>query len=687
MDEEELRILQFLEKQVPELVSPFVVSIPKGRQSIMNRLAASMLREDVLGLAANSYDLQVIDSIYALNVPAIHENWRNVIRNLHEFGLENGKFYKVFPLLEGECLVFPVSRTYAFRRLEVEGAVLHVRGDRVKRLQHAVELLQLIRLKEAAVNGETQSAWGRLAEELRNGSANLALAYAFHEQKKKSLRRTANEYEAETAIELILARKKQDGNFDVSLFFEQLCVEGHNLHPGAKTKIGMEPDSVYRYAPEFEGAPDIRFVGIRRDRAEWAVLEHEEKPNAVLFGEYPELRAAVASEFAKKGISADDYVFVPVHPWQLERAIPKIYKDEIERGIVVPVAGFSVPGWATSSFRTVVPRTDEGRVRLAIKVAVDSQMTSTVRSISANTTNNAPVFTRLIRTVMQREPQLAGTFVPVCEVAGFNFKVDAKEQDHEARTAKSRNLSTVLRENVESFVKPDELAIVGSALYAESPVTGKLILVELVEMYAKTSGEQSLRWAAFQFVSDYAAMALPGFLTLMVKYGIGLEGHLQNSVPVFRDGRPVRMLFRDWGGARICGKRLEEQGLHVNFYPGSVTVTDSVKEMRNKVFYTVFQNHIGEIILQICKCFGVPERELWQEIRRISDEVFDRLEADPEHAEKAIADKEALYQAEVDHKALTKMRLATEEKGYCYSTVPNPLHEFQLEKKEVLWRK
>jgi siderophore synthetase component len=180
-------------------------------------------------------------------------------------------------------------------------------------------------------------------------------------------------------------------------------------------------------------------------------------------------------------------------------------------------------------------------------------------------------------------------------------------------------------------------------------------------------------------------MVLPGFLTLMVKYGIGLEGHLQNSVPVFKDGRPVRLLFRDWGGARIYRERLERRGLSVDFYPGSLAVTDDPKEMRNKVFYAVFQNHMGEIVLQACKGFGLSERELWREVSRLTNETFDRLASSPEHERDAAQDREALYKANVDHKALTRMRLAPEG-GDRYAPVANPLHEFRPgERSTSLW--
>ncbi len=656
---EELRALRFLQGSHPRLVAPFLSAVPWARKAILNRLMASVLREGMAGLALESPEPSP------------------PVEGAADELLAPGKAHKVLSLPGEGCLVVPVTGSYAFGRLEVEGPVLHVSAGGTRELRHAAELLRLIHggAREGAIRGR----WLEFERELENGSANLALAYACNGEKAERLRRVASGCGAENILDLALALRASDGNFDPALFFEQLCVEGHNLHPGAKTKMGMEAEAVYRYAPEFDGAPDLRLVGIRRDRAESVSLSSRDV-GEILFDQHPGLREAVTREFAERELSPDGYLFVAVHPWQLENVVPGVYGAEISQKVVVPVEDASVPCRATASFRTVVP--SAGRGRLAIKTSVDSQMTSTIRSISPHTANNAPEFTRLIRAVLRREPRLARTFVPVCEVAGANFKVDPNDPDPKTATAKSRNLSAVLREDVGRYARGDELAIVGCALYAGSPITGRPILVELVEAFARSGGASSPGEAAFRFVSEYASVALPGFLTLMVKYGVGLEGHLQNSVPVFKAGRPVRLLFRDWGGARIYTERLRRRGLHVSFYPRSATLTDHLEEMRNKVFCAVFQNQLGEIVLQSCKHFGVPERDLWWEIRRICDGIFDEIGSHPEHAANAAADREALYAAEVDHKALTVMRLDAED-DYRYARVPNPLHAPHLQSRTV----
>jgi len=669
---DELKIKTFLEEHNPNLISFFMNSLEKGRNGILKRLVGSMLRENILELTSGSHDLYVVDTIYALNVSAIDEFWQVVLQKLQSFGLDKGRTYKIYPLHQNECIVIPISKTYAFNRIDVEGTILHVSKSNVNVITHSVEFLELIRRHKVAHQEGTKFAWEQLADEMVNGSANLALSYAYWELKKKELQSDAKGLGVFNAIDWVLKQKKQISHFDSSLFFEQLTIEGHNLHPGTKTKIGMDPDDVFRFSPEFDGVAQIYFVAINKAYAEWCVVnEDEEDANSLLFQAYPELVRTAKKQFRDMNLIIEDYVIVPVHQWQLENAIPDIYEEELAEKVVVPIDDFTVSSGSTSSFRTLVPLENRDVDSFAIKVAVNSQMTSTVRTISANTTNNSTVFTRLIQSIMNLEEGLRKTFVPVCEVAGYNFKINEENQ------LKNRNLSAVLRENIESFIEENEVAIVGSSLFSESPISEKMIFAELIEKFAIETNETSLRSAVTQFIKEYASLIIPGALTLLVKYGIGLEGHLQNSVMVFKDGRPVRLLFRDWGGVRIHKERLEKHQFHAEFYPGSVTVTSQLNEVHNKLFYTVFQNHFGELILQACKTFGLSERELWNEIHLLCRAVFKELETNVHYAENVISDRDALYKANVEHKALAKMRLDPEMKGYSYAIVPNPLHEFK----------
>src|SRR3712207_9418033 len=86
------------------------------------------------------------------------------------------------------------------------------------------------------------------------------------------------------------------------------------------------------------------------------------------------------------------------------------------------------------------------------------------------------------------------------------------------------------------------------------------VLMEVLQLFAAGRGIADPELAAVTFLQRYCEVCLPGFLTVMSRYGVSLEGHLQNSILVFRGGEPVCILVRDFGGVRILRERLGRQG-------------------------------------------------------------------------------------------------------------------------------
>ncbi|WP_129728556.1 IucA/IucC family protein [Ectobacillus funiculus] len=616
---EEQDVVSMLEEQAPYLLPYYANSVPEARTATLQRFVMSLMREDIDGIYSTSYDLHNVSP--QKPVPL----------------LEDGS-YKVYTLESGELLFIPIRQMYAFQRMEGGEAVFHLKAEELYTYTSVSELIHLF---------QANSSWGALLLELEDSSANLALSLAYWKYRKY-----VSEIEDETTIQYALYQKQQSRSFHAELLFEQFSVLGHNLHPCAKTRMGMDACEVMRYAPEFENSIPLRFLAIHREWIEQRIVKGRE-----LFTVFLGLERAMEKELGYRNLSLSDYVPVPVHPWQLQHVIPVVYQDELENGVIVILKDYEVNSFALSSFRTVQAES------LVVKAALRAQMTSTIRSISPQTANNAAVFTELLQAVMGREQQLSQHFVPVYEWGGGSFR----SQDEQ----KKRNLSFVLREQV--TVEEQELAITGTALYSESLVSDQPILLELIYQYKQKLGSKSLEQAAFQWFSEYASLALEGFVTLMVKYGIGLEGHLQNSIPVFRDGCIVRMLFRDWGGARIYKPRLEQAALSVDFYQDSAILTSSLIEMQNKVFYTVIQNHLGEIVYLLSKHMNLLEEVCWAEVRRICEYLFQGLAG--EYSAAARQDRDAFFAQTVDYKALLTMRLKEGEKSYSYVKVDNPLYK------------
>ncbi len=376
---------------------------------------------------------------------------------------------------------------------------------------------------------------------------------------------------------------------------EQLATEGHNLHPCGRTRLGWQVQDMLDHDLE---APStwVGFVSV---------------PEKMALGDQ-------MSDLLKVK-AGPGRALLPVHGWQLGH-LRRLHAGAFGDG-TLEVLDERWPALPTAALRTVL--IPEG---FYLKLSLDIQVTSTRRTISVASTRNGPMLSRLLAERID-----SGRVLLMEETAGAASPL-----------GNGRQLSTIVREGLAGVLEPGEVPIPAMALPATDPITGRTLLDGLVAQHGG---------GPLEFLHDYARLLVPVVLRLAARHGIGLEAHLQNCVPTFVGGRPHRLALRDFAGLRIWAQP------GVRLWPGSVIATDDREVMLAKVAYTVFQAHLGELVLRL----GVDEAQAWRAVREVVDQT---LAGHPDHA---------FYTAPtLPHKALTRMRLAGQ--GDVYVAVRNPLH-------------
>ncbi|MEV4413213.1 IucA/IucC family protein [Catellatospora sp. NPDC049609] len=398
---------------------------------------------------------------------------------------------------------------------------------------------------------------------------------------------------------------------------EQLAVEGHNLHPCGRTRLGWTTGDMIAHDLESESTA-IGFLAVRPELA---------------LGDDLSERLGVAVPGGRR--------LLPVHIWQLRHLMgrfPELFADGTLR-----VLDQVLPARPTSALRTVLPA---GTAYL--KLSLDIQVTSTRRSISIASTRNGPELSTVLARLLERVP------------GGERVLLMAEPAGVAGLLADGRQLSTIARDGLGGRLADGEQPYPASSLAAIDPVTGRTLLAGLVDRYARTRG-CSPSSAAAGFLGEYAALLLPPVLALAARHGIGLEAHLQNCVPTFVGGVPHRLALRDLAGLRVHQPRLAAAGSALHLWPGSVIGTDDEAVLLAKVAYTAFQAHLGELVLRLGQSHALDADAAWRIVREVVDET---LAGHADHA---------FYTAPtVPHKALTRMRLAGA--GDLYIPVGNPLH-------------
>jgi siderophore synthetase component len=243
-----------------------------------------------------------------------------------------------------------------------------------------------------------------LGAELDNSVANLALA------------RSAQPVPDGGAPALARATRAPDP----LVYMEQCVVDGHPLHPGCRTRMGLSPAEVRAYAPEHRGVVDLHLVRVPEQR--WL------------------------------GVNAAPVLVM--HPWQREHVL--------DAYPWLSPTGETIRAHPLMSLRTLAVA---GEPLRHYKTAVDVQMTSAVRTVSGAAVHNGPALSRMLAGVSAH----AGVEL-LTEVAAGAVLVDG---------APHRSLGYVERRMV--ALRPGEVALPLAALTAPSPATGRPIGLELID--------------------------------------------------------------------------------------------------------------------------------------------------------------------------------------------------------------
>jgi ferric iron reductase FhuF-like transporter/IucA/IucC family protein len=363
-----------------------------------------------------------------------------------------------------------------------------------------------------------------------------------------------------------LSRLGPDHEVDPLAIAEQLVVDGHPLHPGCRTRLGLTAAQVRAYAPEHHPIVELVEVAVPPDR--WLGIPAGAPPRLVL------------------------------HPGQAERVCAE-YPWLTPTGTVIPAR----PLMSLRTLATV------HRPREHLKTALDVQLTSAVRVVSPAAIHNGPLLSRLLPELLRRlagrdgQPRLA--IQP--EVGGGAALVDGEPNPRLA----------VLRRPAPTLA-PGEVVLPAAALAARSPIDGRPLLVEAVSW--GYPGDPA------GFLDEALDLLLPPLLGLL-RLGVALEAHGQNVLLVLRRGRPVRAVYRDLGGVRVSPRRLARYGIQAPPLRGDLP-TDDEQELRTKLFAALLATLVGELVAVLGREYGQPVH-WWDRVAAAARRAYRSMPDDP----------------------------------------------------------
>ncbi|KOX92435.1 hypothetical protein AMS69_13845 [Haloarcula rubripromontorii] len=559
----------------------------------------------------------------------------------------------------GVVIVVPVVTVRSFKRYRFDMPVTIQRYDDVATVSTPVTIVDC--LEEAGIFESAADA-DRFRSEVDESVANLGLA------------RLAKQVQWQSVTDPPTPMTVDIEGTDPTAAMDRLVTDGHPFHPGTKIRRGMDPAAGLSFAPELTGSIGIRFVAIHAGHTLESSVDGSSLTDRVLDC-YPTLRSTVNQQLPA-GASGKEYTVLPAHPWQFQRVLSSRYDEVRHNDTIIPIHGIERPATPLLSVRTLVPDDSETATDSAphFKVPLGVQLTNVVRTLSPHAVSNGPAITSLLRDVFSSEP--ISRLGVLEELAGACYHPPGGPHPEGEKYDDARNLSALVRQHPQShrLVGPESTVVTAASLLACTPRGRKSILSGVIDTFANRSEAATREDIVHRFLEAYVDTVVPGTLRLLVKYGIALEAHLQNTYLVFSDGEPTGVLVSDFGGIRIHEPRLKTQGRELTTYPDSNITTTNPDATREKLWYTLFQNQLGELIGRLADIEPVDEGDCWVAVREVCERVFDQLEADSAVATARVDwHRESLFDDKMVHKALTAMRIRGDDLDYCRTTVPNPL--------------
>ena len=613
----------------------FLNMLLESRDKISQRLISSLHRENLIDSRSYSKIISNQD-LNIVHLPA------------------NSKLLSIaFPKVN-KTLYATITGNHAFDRLDVQGPFYIEDNGNYNRVQHPNEILNIILTISPELDNDAST---QFYEDLNNSVTNMAIALSYQaytlENNKKSL------------YELIMNAE------DSYLSSEQFVIEGHPIHPGAKLRKGMSPETVINYSAEFSNAISLQFVLIHKSIAKVQTYTGEE--NDLLFKSFEGLEATVMDYVGRDQIN--QYYVMVVHPWQYDHILLQEYKEELKTNRLIPI-DYQQSYYAGLSFRTLMPKYPKKSPH--IKLSTNVHITGEIRTLSEQTTINGPQVTHILNDIKQKDSLFKHINADtIDELAGIHFYNSLDKVS--TRTKRSEQLGTLFRTNIYHLIKNETTPIIPSALVSSTIYNNEPLIGSLINKYKEKNKFPTFEIAALSWINQYGQALIDITIPLYVKYGIALEAHLQNSIATFsEDGRLDRLYIRDFEGLRIDRIRLNKMGYSTaSFHEKSLILSDQPQTVFNKVFYSSIQNHLGELIVSITKSSENSnfEKQLWQLIRDILIAKLNDIANDIDDQQRVKNIKSILLAPKIDYKCVTTMRLTDEADYYTYIKVDNPLHQ------------
>lgn len=320
---------------------------------------------------------------------------------------------------------------------------------------------------------------------------------------------------------------------------EAAMTEGHPGFVANNGRIGFGLADHEAYAPEAGAAVRLLWLGVRRSGARLSLgggLEESGHYRAELGEEWLE---QARERVRVLGEDPEDYLLMPVHPWQWQHRLAISFAPDLARRDLVMLGEGPDLHQAQQSIRTFANHTDPGRS--LTKVALSIQNMGFVRGLSPAFMEATPAINDWVAGLVHAEPELVDRgFTVLRERAAIGYTGDAYHAAARRTSERSpwtRMTAALWRESLVDRIGEGERAITMAALLHRD-AAGDSYAAALI----RASGLDARAW-----VRIYLDAYVRPIVHCLARWHLAFMPHGENVVLVLRDHTVARAIMKDIG--------------------------------------------------------------------------------------------------------------------------------------------
>lgn len=326
------------------------------------------------------------------------------------------------------------------------------------------------------------------------------------------------------------ARELAEGTFQE---IEHAMTEGHPCFVANNGRIGFNIEDYIQYAPETDKPFQLIWIAGHKDVTTFTAVE-DYGYDTLLKNELGERKLnAFKNVLTEKKLNVEDYVFMPVHPWQWKNKIIHVFAADIANQNIIFLGEGEDEFSAQQSIRTLFNKTHPEK--LYTKTALSILNMGFMRGLSPYYMQSTPPITHWITNLLKEDSFLQENgFTMLGEVAtvGYQnhyYEVLGKTNPH------NKMLSALWRES--PFTKITSIQkVMTMAAFLHVDNKDSSLLASLI----KSSPCDAGTW-----VEKYLTAYLSPLLHCFYHYEFVFMPHGENLIMVLEDHTPVHVLMKD----------------------------------------------------------------------------------------------------------------------------------------------